>query len=91
LRAAYSQFQNDGFVVLSVSIQEDETAVADFISRHDLSYPFVMDTDGNISQNYSIYTTPTTYFVNPDGVIINILPGMMTQQWITANLEAVEG
>jgi len=78
-------------VVISVSIQEDETAVADFISRHDLSYPFVMDTDGRISQNYNIYTTPTTYFVDPDGVITSVLPGLMTQQWVAANLEAVEG
>ena len=78
-------------MVLSVSVQEDETAVADFISRHNLNYPFVMDSDGSISQNYSIYTTPTTYFVNPDGVITSILPGLMTQQWITANLDAVEG
>jgi thiol:disulfide interchange protein len=50
-----------------------------------------MDTDGSISKNYSVFSTPTTYFVNPDGVITSILPGLMTQQWIAANLEAIEG
>ena len=74
-----------------MSVQENETAVSDFITHYDLSYPFLMDTDGRISRQYSVFSTPTTYFINPDGVITSILPGLMTQQWIAANLEASKG
>jgi peroxiredoxin len=88
LRAAYEKYQDDGFVVLAVSVQENNAVVADFIARHGLSYPFLLDTDGAISNNYNVYTTPTTYFVNSDGVIASILPGVVNQNWIVQNLAA---
>jgi peroxiredoxin len=65
--------------------------VDDFIARHGLRYPFLLDIDGAVSQNYDIYTTPTTYFVDPDGVIAGILPGVVNQNWIEQNLAAVMG
>ena len=39
----------------------------------------------------SVYTTPTTYFVNPEGVITDILPGLVTEQWVEANMALIEG
>ncbi len=50
-----------------------------------------MDVDGSISSNYSVFSTPTTYFVNPDGVITDILPGLMSEQWLDANMASIEG
>lgn len=91
LRAAYNKHQEHGFVVLSVSIQESNTAVDDFIAQYGLEYPFLLDTDGNVSQHYNIYTTPTTYFINPEGVITDILPGIISEQWVDANMASLEG
>ncbi|RME00954.1 MAG: TlpA family protein disulfide reductase [Bacteroidetes bacterium] len=67
---------------MSVSIQESNTAVEGFIAKYGLTYPFLLDTTGDASRSYNVYTTPTTYFINPDGVITDMLPGVMRQQWI---------
>jgi peroxiredoxin len=72
-------------------VQESNVAVDNFIARHGLSYPFLLDIDGAISRNYDIYTTPTTYFVKPDGVIASILPGVVSQQWIDGQMKAIQG
>lgn len=77
--------------MLSVSIQENETAVQNFIAQYGLTYPFLLDTTGDASRSYNVYTTPTTYFVNPDGVINSILPGVMNQQWIDRNMTQLAG
>ena len=71
-------------MVLSVSVQENNTVVDEFIAKYSLEYPFLLDIDGSVSRSYNIYTTPTTYFINPDGVITDILPGLVTEQWIAA-------
>jgi peroxiredoxin len=76
---------------VSVSIEESNSAVDNFIARYGLNYPFLMDSNGNVSRNYNIYTTPTTYFVNPDGVIAGIQPGVIDSQWIDAQMEAIKG
>ena len=78
-------------MVLSISVQENITVVNDFVARHGLSYPFLLDTDGAISRNYNIFTTPTTYFVNPNGVIASILPGVVSRQWIDGQMQAIRG
>ena len=74
-----------------MSVQESNTAVETFIAQYGLTYPFLLDTNGDASRSYSVYTTPTTYFVNPDGVITDILPGLMSQQWIDRQMSALQG
>ena len=85
---AYEKYAAEGFVVLSVSVQESKTAVSEFIARHQLNYPFLLDTEGDVSRLYNVYTTPTTYFVNAEGIITDILPGVVTQSWLEKNLLA---
>jgi len=65
LRAAYDTYQDQGFELLSVSVQEGDAEVADFIGRYDLTYPFLMDRTGEIASTYAVTTTPTTYFIAP--------------------------
>ncbi len=72
--------------MLSVSIQEGDDDVADFIDRHDLSYTFLMDRTGAVSANYQVTTTPTTYFIAPDGTIADVLSGVVNQGWLEDNI-----
>lgn len=58
----------------------------DFVSRYQLDYPFLMDRTGAISVTYGVATTPTTYFVSPDGEIVDTLSGVVTQDWLEENI-----
>lgn len=65
--------------------------INDFIARYGLDYPFLKDEDGRLSRNYNVFSTPTTYFINPEGVVVDVLPGVMSQQWIDRHMAALEG
>jgi peroxiredoxin len=69
-----------------VSVEEGESEVADFIQRHGLAYPFLMDRAGEISTSYGVITTPTTYFIAPDGTIADELVGTMNLKWLEGNI-----
>lgn len=86
MRAAYDQYQDDGFEILSVSVQEDETAVGEFIDRYGLDYPFLLDRDGSVSLDYDVSTTPTTFFISPDGEIVDVLAGTVNRAWLERNI-----
>lgn len=60
--------------------------MADFVSRYGLAYPFLMDRDGKVSVEYGVATTPTTYFISPDGAIVDTLAGVVTQEWLERNI-----
>ena len=77
-------------MILSVSEQEGHAEVADFIGRYGLDYPFALDETGEIGRNYNLYTTPTTYFITPDGVVQDIVPGVVSEFWIDNQMARLE-
>lgn len=87
MRAAYDSYSQHGFEILSVSIREGDAEVAAFIDRHGLTYPFLMDRTGQIATTYEISSTPTTYFIAPDGTIADSFAGVVSQGWLKENLD----
>lgn len=45
-----------------------------------------MDTTGQISGIYEVTTTPTTYFIAPDGTIADRISGVVNQGWLERNI-----
>lgn len=87
MRAAYETHKDDGFEVLSISVKEGSVEVDAFIEKYDLTYQFLMDQTGDISNAYEVSTTPTTYFIAPDGTIVDSVAGVVTQSWLERNLD----
>lgn len=61
--------------------------MADFISRYQLRYPFLMDRTAEVSITYGVTTTPTTYFVSPGGEIVDVRFGVVSASWLEKNIE----
>jgi len=70
-----------------VSIQESDTAVEEFVAKYGLNYQFLMDRTGQTSTTYKITSTPTTYFIAPDGTIVDSTTGVVSQAWLEKNLD----
>lgn len=85
----YRRFKDRGFVVLAVNLQEDSGTVAEFVQRLGLSFTIVLDTSGEVSETYRVFSLPTSYFVDRDGVIRDANIGGMTRDIIEAKLEKI--
>lgn len=72
--------------MLSVSVQEGEGEVANFITRYQLEYPFLLDRTGQVSVAYEVVSTPTTYFIAPDGQVVDTLVGVVSADWLESNI-----
>ena len=57
-----------------------------FALRHGLQSTVLLDTDGEVGLLYRLCGTPTTFFVNSQGVIEDIRFGSITQEWIAEKL-----
>ena len=66
----YQELKDRGFVMLAVDMQENEKLVEAFISSLSLSFPALLDLDGDISFLYGIRGLPTTYIIDREGKII---------------------
>ncbi|MFB6285018.1 MAG: DUF3179 domain-containing (seleno)protein [Candidatus Bipolaricaulia bacterium] len=68
----YEQHSDD-LVVLGVDLMESKDTVQQFLKEEvDVSYPILMDPNGEVSQGYRLFTQPTTFFVNEQGKIAPI-------------------
>ena len=63
--------------------------VRDFVRQLNISYPIVIDNTGDLVYKYRITGRPTSIFINKDGLITGIVPGMTTPQVLEEQLSRV--
>lgn len=78
----YNEYADEGFVVLAINNRESAEMVADFNEEIDLSYPLVLDEDGEIQSLYGVLQYPTTLLIDADGIIQERLVGPMNVEQI---------
>ncbi len=90
-RDNYQSLMGNGFEVIGVST-DDEKSHKKFESKYSLPFPLIADTDHHIVEAYGVWgeknmygkkymgTIRTTFIINPDGVIKNIINKVDTQE-----------
>ncbi len=90
--AVYRAKKDVGFVVLAVDMQEDPERVKAFGEQFNLSFPLLLDDDGEVSIRYQIRALPTSYFVDRRGIIREVvIGGVMTREFIEGKIAPLLG
>jgi peroxiredoxin len=84
LRAAEEKYGKQ-LTILHVDQEEPTSAVQQFAAQYGLSSPFLMDPNGQIGRLYQLRGTPTTFFIDSDGVIQGFQPGFISSDSIESN------
>ena len=87
---AYQDYADEGFVLLAVNaIQQDSVpAIETFNAEYGLSFPILLDTNGDTNRAYQVRSLPTSFFVDKDGIISEvIIGGPMAEALIRARIE----
>lgn len=91
LEQAYQQYKDKGVLVIGVNIGESEVVVSRFIDNLNLTFPMLMDKKAEITNLYEVGQIPSTYFINPDGVVNNIIVGgPMSEEVIVSNIKQIQ-
>jgi thiol-disulfide isomerase/thioredoxin len=90
LEAASQAFDGQA-VILGINVQENPTDVLEFMADSGMTYPVVFDQDAVIARTYRVQAYPTTYFVDSQGVVVEIYTGPLNEPLVRARLaELVE-
>ena len=79
LEAVY-QAHRDEMVVVGVNLQEDRETILEFLKEIPVSYPLLLDRQGEVARLYELRTQPVTYFIAPDGRILSRKFGAFTRK-----------
>src|SRR5579872_2162991 len=70
LNAFQQQFANRGVVVLGISIDKDEKAYRDFLTRAGVSFLTARDPEAKIEHEYGTFKVPETYIIDAKGKVV---------------------
>ena len=77
MQEIYEKYREQGFTILAVNAtnQDSRNAAADFVEEHQLTFPILLDTSGEVSDLYNLRSLPTSFFINADGIIEKVIIG----------------
>lgn len=79
-----------GFTVVGINLEETASDVRDFAAQHQLAFPLLLDSDGQVtSKLFAIRTLPTSMIIDRDGFIRDAWTGQLAKGAILARLERV--
>lgn len=70
LRALARRLADEPFVLVSVSTDQDEQKLREFIAKNEMGWPQVWDKDHTITRDWQIRSYPTYLVVSPEGEIV---------------------
>ncbi|MBB3110263.1 peroxiredoxin [Paenibacillus phyllosphaerae] len=80
LQKLHEDYEDEGLTVLSVNLTSTERGsanVGSFVEREGLSFPVLLDAEGQVQEQYRIKGYPTSVFVGRSGVIEERIPGAL--------------
>lgn len=78
----YEVFKDRGVEIVAVNVGESNIAVKNFMGSYGVNFPVAMDKDRQVTEAYDIGQLPTTLLVNPEGKVIKVIKGTMTERQI---------
>ncbi len=88
----YDGGSDPAFEILAVNMtyQDEAAAAAEFANELGLTFPILLDQTGTVGPIYRLEALPTTFFIDREGVIRDIVPGgPMNQSLIRSKIQAL--
>lgn len=92
LQKSFEQYKDLDVVILGVNLTNQDLVsdVTAFVEEFDLTYPILLDRDGQVGLLYQISGIPTTFFIDRNGVIRTaVAGGPMSETFIRSKIEAL--
>ena len=77
MQKIHEKYQGKGFVILAVNItsQDSREAAVAFANELGLTFPILFDLDGSVAAAYQMRAFPSSYFIDKNGIIREIVIG----------------
>lgn len=87
IEQAYRTYRDAGFVAIGVNQLEPDTEVRAFVEEYQLTWIFVLDQSGAVSQEWKVYGIPQSYLIDREGKIVQSWLGPLTYEELERALQ----
>lgn len=86
----YPEYQEKGVEIVAVNLDAAPLVVHNFIDKYDLTFPIPHDNKGDVMDLYKIGPIPSTFFIGPDGKIVDKVEGALTLDKLEDHLKEIQ-
>jgi cytochrome c biogenesis protein CcmG, thiol:disulfide interchange protein DsbE len=87
LLAAWNRYRDRGVVLLGVLYQDSPGNAAAFMRDNGGDWPILQDPGGEVSLRYGVYGAPETFFIAPDGTIVDKRIGASSFEFLSSHID----
>lgn len=74
----YQAHRDQGLVLLAINVRQERSRAAAFIGKLRVSYPVLLDRDGEVARAYGVLGLPTTFILDRQGHLRSRIIGEST-------------
>jgi cytochrome c biogenesis protein CcmG/thiol:disulfide interchange protein DsbE len=92
MQRVYERYKDEGFIILGINATQLDnlSRVSEFIGNQSLTFPVLLDTDGKTTQLYQIRSFPSSFFIDKNEVISEVvIGGPMAEALILTRVETL--
>ena len=89
IRSIDQRYRDRGLTIIAVQVQQTVEDGRRYAERYDLEYTIGADVTGAIFDAYRVFALPTQFFIDPDGVIRQIVNGPVDEARAVQLVEAI--
>ncbi|WP_085991993.1 thiol-disulfide oxidoreductase ResA [Oceanobacillus senegalensis] len=89
MQSLYPEYKEKGIEIVAVSLDNTELVIHNFIDKYNLTFPVPHDTTGEVMDLYKVGPIPSTFFINPEGEIEEVVNGALTLERLEESLKNI--
>lgn len=72
----HQKLKDKDFAIVAINIKEPISRVKNFVSTNNLTFITLLDSDGDITKNFNVFATPTTFIYGKSGQLLDTVIGL---------------
>ncbi len=92
IQKLYEEYKDQGFEVLAVNMtyQDDPQAVVPFAQENNLTFPILLEENGEMAGRYELRSLPSSFFINRAGFVQEVvIGGPMSEVLLRTRIESI--
>jgi peroxiredoxin len=70
LNALKKSYEGKNFEIVAIATDRSSSPVIDFVKKHNITLPVLLDTDVKVSRKYKVFSLPTSFLINKRGIMV---------------------
>jgi peroxiredoxin len=72
IQSYYEKWGDEQIIMLTIAVKDKFALVRAYMVGNGLDFPVLLDEEGEVDELYQLTGFPTTFFIDPDGIIVHV-------------------